>query len=164
MHGYQIRREARLDRTELWTDIKAGSLYGVLHRMEREGLVEVVRTERDGGPPERTVYDITEQGRYELVTQRDAALRQVRVAPDPLDLALQYTPDLSRENLASAIEIRRQALVNLLATYEQEHRTAAPFLVGLESMAFDHVLARIRGELVWHESLLRELRKLTADP
>jgi len=46
-------------RTDLWTDIKPGSLYNVLHRMEKEGFVEVVRIEREGNPPERTVYGIT---------------------------------------------------------------------------------------------------------
>ncbi len=161
MHGYQIRREAKQDRTELWTDIKPGSLYNVLHRMEREGLVEVVRTERDGGSPERTVYAVTERGRQELVRQRDAALRTVRVAPDPLDLALQYTPDLSLDGLTAAIDIRRQALATLLATYEREQRTAGPYLEGLEPMVFEHVLTRIRADLRWHEDLLHELPKLT---
>lgn len=163
MHGYQIRREAKLDRTELWTDITVGSLYSVLHRMEREGLVEVVRVERDGTAPERTVYGLTEAGRQELVTQRDAVLRNVRLRPDPLDLALQYTPDLSEDELRAVIEIRRQTLAAMLAMFEQEHRTAAPHLVGLEPMTFEHVLARLRAELAWHDALLQELPKLLAN-
>jgi DNA-binding PadR family transcriptional regulator len=88
MHGYQIRRAAKLDRTELWTEVKPGSLYGALHRMAGEGLVEVVRTEREGNPPEHTVYAITTAGRQELPAQRDAVLREVRLRPDPVDLAL----------------------------------------------------------------------------
>ncbi len=31
----------------------------MLHRMKKEGLVEVVRIEREGDPPECTVYGIT---------------------------------------------------------------------------------------------------------
>lgn len=159
MHGYQIRRAAQQDRTELWTDIKPGSLYGVLHRMEREGLVEVVRTEREGNPPERTVYAITDLGLAELAAQRDAALREVRVLPDPVDLALLYTPDLSTEHLLGVIGARRQAVAAMLAMYEQEHRTATPYLTGLEPMAFEHVLMRLRTEREWHDTLLAELTK-----
>lgn len=162
MHGYQIRREANLDRTDLWTDIKAGSLYNVLHRMEREGLVEVLRTERDGNPPERTVYGIAQQGRQELVSLRDAALRDVRLPPDPVDLALQYTPDLSEEHLTGAFGARRQAVAAQLAMFEQEHRTAAQYLTGLEPLAFEHVVLRLRAELAWHDAVLQQLPKLLA--
>lgn len=54
MHGHQIRRQAQLDRTELWTDVKPGSLYGALHRLVGEGAIEVVRTEQSGGPARRS--------------------------------------------------------------------------------------------------------------
>ncbi|RBQ20675.1 PadR family transcriptional regulator [Spongiactinospora rosea] len=165
MHGYQIRQEAKLDRTELWTDIKPGSLYNVLHRMEQVNFVEVVRTERGGGgnSPERTVYAITDEGRAELLIQRDAALRDVRVRPDPVDLALQYVPDLSEQELRDAIDARRQALLANLAMMQQEHRTARPYLTGLEPMLFEHNLARLRAEIAWHEALLEELPTLLAD-
>jgi len=83
MHGYQIRRATKLDRTELWTEVKPGSLYGALHRMAGEGLVEVVRTEREGNPPERTVYAITTAGRQEWPAQRNATRRCARYGYAP---------------------------------------------------------------------------------
>ena len=160
MHGYQIRQAAKLDRTELWTDVKPGSLYSALHRMAGEGLVEVVRTERDGNPPERTVYAITAAGREELIAQRNAALRDVRLRPDPVDLALGYTPDLAEEELAAAIMARRQAMAAQLAMLELQRQTAEPHLVGLEPMTFEHSLRRLRAEVAWHDDLLEQLPKL----
>src|SRR5215469_2379693 len=99
MYGHQIRRAAQLDRTELWTDIKQGSLYGALHRMAAEGVIEVVRTEQAGNMPARTVYAITPTGREELVALRDEALRQTRLRPDPVDLALQNAQDMPEQEL-----------------------------------------------------------------
>lgn len=163
MHGYQIRQEARRDRTDLWTDIKPGSIYNALRRMAGEKLVEVVRTEREGNPPERTVYAITDQGREELIGQRDAALRDVRVRPDPVDLALQYTSDLTVNELASAIDARRLALGAQLAMLEQERRTAGPHLTGLEPMLFEHNLVRLRAEIAWHDELLNQLPTLLSE-
>lgn len=137
-------------------------MYNSLHRMEAEGLVEVVRTERDGNPPERTVYAITTQGRQELIAHRDAALRDVRLHPDPVDLALQYTPDLAEEELATAISARREGLAAQLLMLEHEFHTAEPHLVGIEPMTFEHSLVRLRAELAWHDQLLEELPKLLA--
>jgi DNA-binding PadR family transcriptional regulator len=158
MHGYQIRRAAQLDRTDLWTDVKPGSLYNVLRRMTDEGLVEVVRTEKVGNPPERTVYAITALGRQELLARRDAALREVRLSPDPVDLAMQYTPDLTDEDLAEVIEARRTAVAGQLGLFEQEYRTAGPDLVGREPLIFEHCLARLRAELAWHDDVLATLK------
>ena len=59
LHGHQIRQQAQSDRTEIWTDIQVGSVYGALKRLANEGLVRELRTERVGNRPERTVYEIT---------------------------------------------------------------------------------------------------------
>lgn len=164
MHGYQIRQEARVDRTDLWTDIKPGSLYSALHRMADECLVEVVRNERPGGSPERTVFAITELGRVELIAQRDATLRDTRMRPDPVDLALQYVEDLDLAELTAALDARKQALTARLAMHEKESRTAAPYLSGLEPALFEHVLMRLRVEITWHDDLIARLPELTARP
>ncbi|MFI9379610.1 PadR family transcriptional regulator [Kutzneria sp. NPDC052558] len=161
MHGYAIRQAAQLDRTELWTDVKPGSLYSVLKRMADEGLVRVARTERDGNPPERTVFEITEAGRAELVRQRDAALLDVRLRPDPVDLALQFTPDLSPDRLTTLFTVRRQAVAEQLAQFRREQVTAAPDLTGLEPLIFEHCVARLEAELAWHDRVLDRLRETT---
>jgi DNA-binding PadR family transcriptional regulator len=164
MHGYQIQQEAKRDRTDLWADIKPGSLYNALRRMADEALVEVVRTERVGNPPARTVYAITGRGREELIELRNSALRDVRVPPDPVDLALQFTADLSSAELTVAIEVRRKILAAHLAILEQEGRAAGPYLTGLEPMLFEHNLVRVRAEIAWHDELLASLPALLVTP
>jgi DNA-binding PadR family transcriptional regulator len=163
MHGYQIRQAAKIDRTDLWTDVKPGSLYSALHRMSDEGLLEVVRSEREGSPPERTIYQITAKGRAELIAQRNAALRDVRLRPDPIDLALKYTPDLPTEELAAAILARRHAIAAQLAMLELQRQTAEPYLVGLEPLTFEHSLLRLRAEVQWHDILLEKLPELLSN-
>lgn len=163
MHGHQIRRAAQMDRTDLWTDIKPGSLYGVLHRMEAEGLIEAVRSEREGNFPARTVLAITAEGRRELEVQRDEALRDTRLASDPADLALLNTQDLAEEDLRGAIETRLQSWTGQLVTMQRLRETADPYLSDLERMTFEHTLARLRTEIAWHGALLERLPKLLAD-
>jgi DNA-binding PadR family transcriptional regulator len=170
MHGHQIRRVAQLDRTELWSDVKAGSLYGALHRMAAEGVITALRTEQEGKMPARTVYEITELGRQEFIAARDSVLRTVRLRPDPVDLALAYCDDLSADELRTMIENRRGELETMLRTWTGLHEHAAPYLRGFEPMTFRHALNRIRAEIDWHTELLDGLPKMilnrdsTADP
>src|SRR5262249_41440904 len=87
-HGHQLRRAIAMINIEAWSEIRAGSLYHALHQLEQEGLVEPVRTERQGRLPARTVYAITAQGQRELEALRDRALREIRITADPFDVAL----------------------------------------------------------------------------
>jgi DNA-binding PadR family transcriptional regulator len=166
MHGHQIRREAVVDRTELWADVKPGSLYAALHRLAAEDLVEVVRTEQEGNLPARTVYAITDQGRRELAALRDQVLRDPRLRPDPVDLALALhnTSDLTEQELRALLEGRRTSLAAQLASWQRQRETADPHLTGLEPMTFHHTLLRLQTELAWHDQLLEELSTLLHDP
>lgn len=162
MHGHQIRRAAQIDRTELWADVKPGSLYGALRRMADEGVIEAVRTERVGNLPERTIYAITEDGKQELFQLRHAILQNTTLRPDPVDLALAYTQDLGEQDLRALIEDRRAALVAELASWKHLYGHAEPHLRGLEPMGFDHVIMRLETEVAWHDRLLDRLSDLLA--
>ena len=110
MYGHQIRRDARMDRADLWSDVRPGSLYGALHRLAAEGLIEPVRTEQSGRWPARTVYAITAEGRRELLVLRAEALSEVALRPDPVDLALVMSGDLDPAELRGHIEDRIRVL------------------------------------------------------
>ncbi len=110
MYGHQLRRDARMDRTEMWSEVRPGSLYSALHRLAAEGLIEPLRTEQDGQLPARTVYGITAEGRRELRVLRAEALQEIRLQPDPVDLALAMSGDLSEETLRGYIEDRIRVL------------------------------------------------------
>lgn len=149
-HGYQIRRDAQTDRTELWTDIKVGSLYAALNRMAAEGVIEAVRTERAGNLPARTVYAITDEGYTQLSALRAAILGDTRLRPDPVDLALQHSQDMPQEALLAAVADRRAALDAELRSWRHLQEAAAPHLAGVEPLGFAHRLIRLEAELAWH--------------
>lgn len=162
MHGHQIRRDAQVDRTELWADVKVGSLYGALNRMAAEGVIEAVRTERAGNLPARTVYAITQEGYRELAALRSAILRDVKLRPDPVDLAIQYSHDMADEELIAVFQDRRQAIAVELQSWRNLREQAAPYLRGVEPLGFEHRLMRLAAELEWHDKALEELPKLLA--
>lgn len=64
MYGYQIAKELER-RSEGYFDFKEGTLYPLLHRMEKEGLVRGEWQVVEKGPS-RKYYSITPEGRKVL--------------------------------------------------------------------------------------------------
>src|SRR5262249_34976480 len=161
MYGHQIRRDARIDRTELWSEVKPGSLYSALHRLQAEGLIEPVRTEQQGNLPARTVYAITNEGRRELRALREAALREVTMRPDPVDLALAMSADLDEDALRGYFASRRRALSGRAALFARVRAHAWPDQGPADDLIIEHAMARIETELRWHDMVLDRIGKLT---
>ena len=162
MYGHQIRRDARIDRTALWSEVKPGSLYAAIHRMQAEGLIEPVRTEQQGNLPARTVYAITAEGHRELRVLRAEALREVALHPDPVDLALAMSADLDDDTLRGFFADRRQALASRAAFFAHERDRAWPDQTPADDLVIDHAIARIETELRWHDLVLDRIGKLAA--
>lgn len=162
MYGHQIRREARLDRADLWSDVRPGSLYGALHRMEAEGLIEPVRTEQRGRLPARTVYAITQEGHRELRTLRSEALREVVMRPDPVDLALAMSAEEDEDTMRGYIGDRVRALTAQAAQFSHHRDRAWPDQTVADDLVAEHARLRIEAELAWHHLVLDRLGKLAA--
>jgi DNA-binding PadR family transcriptional regulator len=162
MYGHQIRRDARMDRADLWSDVRPGSLYGALHRLAAEGLIEPVRTEQAGNLPARTVYAITAEGQRELRTLRAEALQDVGLRPDPVDLALVMSGDLDVGILCGYIEDRIRALRSQAACNAQHSERIWPDQTVADDLVVEHARLRIEAELAWHQMLLDRAGKLTA--
>jgi DNA-binding PadR family transcriptional regulator len=163
LHGHQIRQQAQADRTDKYTDIQVGSLYGALKRMAREGLVREIRIERIGNRPERTVYEITPEGRQALSAIRDGILHKISLPHDPFDLALKQARDLAEEDLAQIVADRLATLRAEELSWRHQAERADPYLNEAERMLTRHLIDRVATEVRWHEELLDRIPKIAAD-
>ena len=66
-HGYAIAQLAR-ELSDGRVGLSAGTLYGALERLSDQGLIRPVEDLRVGGR-RRRVYDLTEEGRAQLVEE-----------------------------------------------------------------------------------------------
>jgi DNA-binding PadR family transcriptional regulator len=161
MHGHQIRRDARMNRADLWSDVRPGSLYGALHRLAAEGLIEPVRTEQSGNMPARTVYAITAEGQRELRALRAEALEDVGLRPDPVDLALVMSGDLDPDVLRGYIEDRIRALGSQAARHARHGDRVWPDQTVADDLVLEHTRLRVEAELAWHQIVLDRIGKLS---
>jgi DNA-binding PadR family transcriptional regulator len=159
MHGHQIRRIAELTNAEAWGGITGGALYAELRRLDADGLVRAVRSEQVGRRPARTVYQITDEGRLELVVQRDAALESVLGGADPLSVVLLFAAGGSAGDLGDQLTVRRRRVSGQLETMaaERERLTGQGILSALAIAAFRRGELRLEAELRWHDEFEREI-------
>jgi PadR family transcriptional regulator len=79
-YGYEMTRRLRARGLSI---VGEGSIYPLLGRLEREGLVETYRAAGDGGPP-RKYYRASDAGRSVLA----AGVSEWRAARDAVDSVL----------------------------------------------------------------------------
>ena len=163
LHGHQIRQQAQNDRTETWADVQVGSVYGALKRLASEDLIREVRTERVGNRPERTVYEITPEGRRSLAAIHDSALRELDRHHDPFDMALAQARAIPEEHLEQIVTNRLGALRVQLDTQRHAAEAADPYVNEAERLVIQHLIARTEAEIRWHTEVAARVPKIAAD-
>ena len=163
MHGHALKLLAEEEHIDLWADVAASAIHGVIKRLATEGLIAEIRTEREGNYPERSVYDITPEGQQALAVIRQDGLEQIVLRPDPFDLALARLDPDRLDELEGVIRARYERLVARAAAEELHLGTFVQYLTLLERQVMTHTLGRLRGEIAWHEELLAELPALISD-
>ena len=156
MHRYEMASVMRARGKDRDMDIKWGSLYTVVRNLERNGYLETIGVTRQGARPERTVYQITDAGRDELI----AWTRELIAEPEAeqtrfvagLSVLAVLNPQDVVELLRRRLERLTQSVDSLTALLETASNVPRLFLVEDE-----YRIAMTRAEADWVRSLLDEL-------
>jgi DNA-binding PadR family transcriptional regulator len=159
-HGHQIRRLADLTNVGEWGGVSVGALYRELRAMEGEGLVEAVRTEQVGRRPARTVYEITGEGRIELQSLREQAIKPTGFGPDALGVALTFgAEEMDQGELRDTLRARRNRVEINAAELaaELDRLTAKGYLGTFQAAVMRRGVMHYQAEARWHDQLDAEL-------
>ena len=158
MHPYEIRRMVRQRGKGDLVDLRPGSLYRTIERLERSGLLEPVETTREGKFPERTVYRLTERGREELADwMRELLSTTMKDFPQLLQ-ALSVLPILEADDARLQLEKRVLDLEGEIASLRTTMHRLAPVLPRLFQIETEYALALRRAELAWVKGLIEDMR------
>ena len=113
--------------------------------------------------PERQVYRISSAGRTALDDLRREGLTEIIIKSDPLDLALTRLDPDRLDELPTVLGERLATLRRTLADSETHLESITHFLTIAELWAMRHQASRWRGEISWHEDLLKALPAIIAD-
>lgn len=145
-HGYDLKR-AHDERFPAARPLAFGQVYTALAKLERDGLVEVAETLRDGGP-ERTTYALREEGRSALT---DWLAQTEPAGPYSADDLVRKTVTALRLGADAEGFLRRQRMVHLEAMKRLlELQEASDDLAA--RIVIDHTINHLDADLRWLES------------
>ena len=158
MHPYEIAETLRSRAKEESVRLNYGSLYAVVESLQKRGLVRARETLRHGRRPERTVYELTEQGGREA-TDWLSDLLSVPVKEFPQFMAaLSFLPALPPEEVGEALRQRATALemrlVHLRGLLQAVAATGFPRLFSIEN---EYEVAMTEAELEFVRRLSKEI-------
>lgn len=161
-YGYQIEQVIQERGMREWADLGFSSIYYLLGRLERRGLV---RSERIASPegPTRRVYRATAAGAAALREAVRRAFTQPRLGDSPVQLALANLPVLSPREGKSTLRRYRDHLVERQAFLRRRRKELEHMPHHVAAM-FTRSLALLRAEIRWAEAYLQHLGRSTALP
>jgi DNA-binding PadR family transcriptional regulator len=166
MHPYELQSIIRITHKDDFLQLNPGSLYNSIDRLLQADLIEVVKTTRSGGRPERTIYRITPQG-------CDAAIQWLReLLEKPVAdstwfyAALSFLPALEPSDARRQLCKRVARLHNEIRNYRQVLATVSPRVGRLNLIELEYAVAWRAAELRWVKKIIQELRlgKLSWNP
>src|SRR5262245_17073528 len=126
MHPYRMQQLIKeRGKDEVINVRQRASLYQTIDRLVRAKLIVVRETAREEKRPERTIYELTEEGRETmLIWLRERLSIPAREFPE-FPAALAYLPLLTPEEAQFQLERREQALMTEVGRIDAELRRAA---------------------------------------
>jgi DNA-binding PadR family transcriptional regulator len=157
MHPYEMAATLRVRNRSGSIKLRYGSLYTVTETLERERLIVVKETIREGRRPERTVYEITAAGRERMQTWlRDLLGTPVKEYPQ-FEAALSLMPAVPPDDAVALLEARSRRL----AAMAEEIRAGVEVVSKIVEPVFlvenEYRLALVEAERNFIDGLLRRI-------
>ena len=158
MHPYEMQRLIRQRHKDEFLDLKRGSLYHAIERLQRAGLIEVVETSREGRRPERTIYRLSERGELEVLDWlRELLAKPVR-EPSQFLAALSFLPQLTAEDAVEQLHARASRLELEMLVLDAVLAKMVPQIGRAVLVEVEYVRAMRQAEREWVIALGEDIR------
>src|SRR4051812_41461771 len=159
-HAYGMRQLIRERGVDMVVNVRTRSgLHAAIDRLARDGLIRVHAVERDTPRPERTVYELTAEGREALFTGlRDNLATPARDFP-LFPAVVSFLHLLSPQDTARQLELRAEALERqLAATRAVIAASEEQWVPRLHLLEHEYARAVTSAELTWVRSVVDDIR------
>ena len=158
LHPYRMQRLLKeWGKDQVINVGQRSTLYKTIGRLSESGLIAVRQTERAQQYPERTVYELTADGRRSVLEWLAELLANHRNEFPTFPAALSFAMLLGPEGLLSALRERSESLhtaVTGLRAALADHASGVPRVALLE---IEYQLAVTEAELRWVRQIVNEL-------
>ena len=145
-HGYDLERVIEQRGIRQWTDIGFSSIYYVLSKLEKRGLVEV--GEGRLGARSRRVFQATAEGRRVAADEAVALIARLRMVPHPILVGLANLPLIPEASYDEALRSRLTQIEARIASVKETQRSQTP-LPRPAREVFSYSLSLLEAERSW---------------
>jgi DNA-binding PadR family transcriptional regulator len=158
MHPYRMQQLIQeRGKDEVINVRQRASLYQTIDRLLRAGLIQVRTTQREERFPERTIYELTEEGRTTVVVWMQEMLATPAQEFPEFPAALAHLPLLTPAEVQRLLERRAEALAAEVARIDGLLAGPARGLPRLFLLETEYLRAMQLGELDWVRRLIDDL-------
>jgi len=158
MHPYEVAQTLRTRAKEQSVRLNYGSLYAVVESLEKKGFIKATGTLREGKRPQRTVYEITDEGSLEMTDWLTELIGTPTKEYPAFMAGLSFLPALDPDDALAALRRRAETLTMKLVAMRgamQAARDAGlPRIFELESEYEERV---VTAELSFVKALVGEM-------
>jgi DNA-binding PadR family transcriptional regulator len=134
------------------------NLYKTIKRLQEAGLIAVRQTERDQQYPERTVYELTEEGRQAARQWLADMLSHPRNEFPEFPAALSFMMLLAPDEALATLEKRATQMGENLAKLESQLEIDGPNLPRVVLVETEYQRAVVAAEVGWLTAVTEDLR------
>jgi DNA-binding PadR family transcriptional regulator len=158
MHPYEVAQTLRARAKQESVRLNYGSLYAVVESLEKKGFIKATGTVREGKRPERTVYEITDDGSREMNEWMTELISTPAKEYPAFMAGLSFLPSLPPDEALTALRSRGEALKVRLAAMRGAMKAAQesglPRMFELEA---EYEEQQMRAELKFVSGLVDEM-------
>jgi DNA-binding PadR family transcriptional regulator len=155
-HGYDIEQTIVGRNMRDWTDVGFSSIYYLLAKLEKAGLVESRREPAPGSGPTRRVYSATDAGVAAMQEEALQALAGPARLHSSFQLGLAVLPLLDADQITAALTAHQADLEDQLTMLRERRNEDLPFHVWA---MFDLGITQLEAELEWIRSFATNLNQ-----
>ena len=156
-HPYEIQRLIR-ERKKDFASSTQRTLYHAIDRLVKAGLILPLETNREGNRPERTVYQLTDDGHDSFVGWLGELLAQPLSEYPLFTVAISFLAYLPMETALQALAARIIELEGEVAGIEARLQGLGQSLHRLLLLELEYVRALRLGELAWVRTIIQDIR------
>ncbi len=148
LYGYEIKKKI-VERLKDYVDIKFGSIYYAIKKAVDNDWVERVGTEKDGGNPERYIYEIKPAGRKHYRKLLKQYFEHNLVHFD-IDIVLMFLNTLTPEQKDQFVEDRIEAVKQKLGEIKEKIQESADEPEEQSQLhLYTYLESHLKAELAW---------------
>jgi DNA-binding PadR family transcriptional regulator len=157
MHRYEMASMMRARGKDQDMDIKWGSLYTVVQNMEKHGFLEAIGNTRQGARPERTIYQITQAGKREMLDWTRELISTPQPEHPKFVAGLSAMAALPPQEVITLLRTRLATLADSITAQRAELAECGKDVPRLFLVENEYTVAILEAESNWVHSLLDEL-------